>query len=97
MRYALMRFKATPPKERPVGMNDIMGLSEYKSVVTAKRFLWDSFFWLAKYPGQRTGVDALKELAKQGYTYFGLYEVPNNFGQPDRLVETFKNPYPSDP
>lgn len=92
MRYALIRFKGQPTKERPVGMGDIVGIADYMNQTNAKRYLWDNLFTPPR-PGQLSGTDYLKVLGQYGYTHFGLYEVPTDFAKDDKLVKVFENPW----
>lgn len=39
MRYILMKFAGQPPAERPVGMNDILGIGQYQSIRNAMRYM----------------------------------------------------------
>lgn len=92
MRYILYRFKGKPTEQPPVGMNDIIGMSEYKSLENAVRYLWTNRF-RPMGPGGINEVDYLQVMAQLGYSHFGLYEVPSDFGQPDKLVKTITNPF----
>lgn len=39
MRYILERTQGEPPAEKPVGMNDILGIGEYVSAANALKFM----------------------------------------------------------
>lgn len=93
MRYALVKFKGLPTESMPVGMNDISGIGEYKTLKTAKRYLWESRFWPRRSTDQINEMDLLQVLAEHGWSHFGLYECHRDFGQDDKLVLTFTNPY----
>lgn len=74
-RFALVRFKGQPTKERPAGMNDILGMSEYANPKNAIRYM-------APQP------DRVRALKAQGFTHLGVYNVPTRYSDPDVLVQT---------
>lgn len=76
MRYILCRFKGEPTTRRPPGMNDIVGMREYKH--NDKR---------AAMRDLRPDDDRNAAYLRNGYTHYGLYESPRfEYVKPDPLV-----------
>jgi hypothetical protein len=67
VRYIILRSKGTPPADLPVGMNDIMGIGEYKSPTNALRYLFPE------------NDDRREANRKQGYTHIGVYSFPRGY------------------
>jgi hypothetical protein len=75
MRYILYQFVGEPPAEPPVGMNDIVGIGRYMNAERAMRYLFNKRREYKLAGGRKA-------------THLGLYEVPESFTLPDRLVMT---------
>ena len=70
MRYIIMRSKGTPPDEKPVGMNDIMAIGDYRSPANALRY------------GFPVSDDRREPSRRQGYTHVGVYTFPHGYDKP---------------
>jgi hypothetical protein len=75
MRYILSKFVGEPPAEKPVGMNDIVGIGEYMNADRAMRYL------------KRHVPDNPRTFNGKTATHVGLYEVPRT-NEPCRLVRS---------
>jgi hypothetical protein len=75
VRYILYQVVGEPPAERPVGMNDIVGIGNYMNAERAMRYLFDKRREYKLVGGRKA-------------THLGLYEVPEDYAKPDVLVLT---------